>query len=180
MQKQQAAERAAARERAAAQAQRRQTRPLSAEHARAVQQLKQCRTEREQLRTDRETLHRSLRQSRQELAALPRWARSRRHALTDTITSSEQELQQTAPTLGTLDAEIDRLTRQVAHHTRQRLASDLSATHRDRPDRWDLTRSGDLAQPRPAPISGLELSSLLAGQEPYRGAERDLGDGLSL
>ncbi|HWH00411.1 MAG TPA: MobF family relaxase, partial [Pilimelia sp.] len=115
-QNERAAERAAARERVAEQAQRRQTRPLSAEHARAVRQLEQCRGEREQLRTERDALHRALRQTREELDALPRWARSRRRALTETITTSEQQLQQSAPTLGTLDAEIDRLTRQVAHH----------------------------------------------------------------
>jgi conjugative relaxase-like TrwC/TraI family protein len=167
-----AAERAAARERAAAEAQRRQSRPLPAEHVRAVRQLAQCRAERDQLRTDRDALHRALRQIREELDALPRWARGRRRALTDTIISSEQQLQQSAPTLGTLDAEIDRLTRQVAHHTRQRLASDLSAPDRVRPDGWDLIRAAGLARPRLAPISGQDLSGLLAGREPYRGAER--------
>jgi hypothetical protein len=173
------AERAAARERVAAEAQRRQARPLPAEHTRALRQLAQCRAEREQLGADRDALHRALRQTREELDALPRWARGRRRALTDTITSSEQQLQRSAPSLGTLDAEIERLTRQVAHHTRQRQTSDLARPHRPRPDRWDPTRSSVPAPARPAPISGQDLSSLLAGREPYRGAERNHGDGLS-
>ncbi len=88
-------------------------------------------------------------------------------------------MRHSAPTQASLNADIDRLTHQVAHHTRQRLASDLAATARVRPDAWDLTRAGALARPRPAPISGQDLASLLAGREPYRGAERDLGDGLS-
>jgi hypothetical protein len=115
-----AAERAAARERATAEAQRRQTRPMPTEHTRALRQLEQCRAEHAQLRTDRDTQHRALRQTRHHLEALPWWALSRRRSLTDTITSSEQQLRQTEPTLATLDAELDRLTRQVDHHTRQR------------------------------------------------------------
>jgi chromosome segregation ATPase len=176
------AERAAARERVAAELQRRQSRPLPAEHARAVRQLEQCRAEREQLRTDRDGLHGTVQQTRTELEALPRWTRSRRSALTETISSSEQRLRQTGPTQGSLDAEIDRLTRQVAQHTRQRLASDLAAPHRARAEGWDLGRAGELARSRPAPVGDPDLSTirLPGGREPYRGAERDLGDGLSL
>ncbi|MDQ3383267.1 MAG: relaxase domain-containing protein, partial [Actinomycetota bacterium] len=133
----QAAERAAVREAAAAQQQRRQTRPLLPEHARAVQQLNERRAQRERLRTDRDALHRGLHQSRQELEAVPRWARGCRRALTDTILSSEQELRRSEPTLASLDAEMDRLTRQVAQHTRQRLTSDAAGPHRPRPGRWD-------------------------------------------
>jgi hypothetical protein len=173
------AERAAARERLAQQLQHRQARPLPAEHTRAVQQLAQCQAERDQLRADRDAQHRALRQTREELDALPRWARGRRRALADTITSCEQQLQQTAPTLGTLDAEIDRLTRQVAHHTRQRQASDLATPHRPRPDRWDPTPFSAPAGPPPEPPVGHDLSTLLAGRAPYRGAERDLGHGRS-
>ena len=173
------AERAAAREQAAAQAQRQQSRPLLPEHTRAVRQLAACQAQREQLRSGRDLLHRTLQQNKAELQTLPRWARARRRALTDTITSSEQQLVQSSPTLASLDADIDRLTRQVAHHTRQRLASDLSGPDRARPDRWDPTRPGALARPRPAPISGQDLSSLLAARAPYRGDERDVGNGLS-
>jgi conjugative relaxase-like TrwC/TraI family protein len=178
-QNERAAERAAARERAAAELRRRQTRPLPPEHTRTVRQLEQCRAERDQLGADRDALHHALRQTREELKALPRWARGRRRALTDTITSGEQRLRQSEPSLASLDAEIDRLTRQVAHHTRQRLASDLAPPHRARPGRWNLGRDGELARPRTAPLSGQDLSTLLAGREPYRGAERDPGHGLS-
>jgi len=178
-QNQQRAERAAAREAVAAELQRRQARPLLPEHARTVQLLNERRAEREQLRTDRDALHRTLQQTRTELQALPRWARGRRRALTETINSSQHLLWQTEPTQGTLAAETDRLTRQVAQHTRQRLASDLAAPHRARPDRWDLGRAGELARPQPAPLSGQDLSSLLVRREPYRGAEREVGDGLS-
>ena len=176
------AEQAAAREAAAAQRQRRQTRPLLPEHARAVQQLNDRRAEREQVRTERDALHRTLQQNRQELEALPRWARGRRRALTETILGSEQELRRSEPTLVSLDAEIDRLTRQVAHHSRQGLTSDLATPHRTRPDVWDLGRAGELARPWPASGGGHDLSSigLPGGREPYRGAERDRGDGLSL
>jgi conjugative relaxase-like TrwC/TraI family protein len=172
-----AAERAAARERLAAEAQRRQARPLTAEHAHAVQQRTAREAEREQLRTDRDAMHRSLRQTREELEALPRWARGRRRALTDTITSGERRLLQTEPTLATLDAEVDRLTRQLDHHTRQRLASDSAAPHPPRPGGGDPTRPGAPTRPRPAPLSGQDLSSLLAGRAPDREAERDLGEG---
>ncbi len=177
-----ATERAAARKAVAAEQQRRQARPLLPEHARAVQRLNERRAEREQLRTDRDALHRTLQQTRTELEALPRWARGRRRALTDTLTSGQWRRRQTEPTQGSLDAEIDRLTRQVAHHTRQRLASDLAAPHRPRPDGWDLGRAGELARPRPAPVGGHDLSTirLPGGREPYRGVEPDLGDGLSL
>ena len=170
-----AAEWAAARERLAAEAQRRQTRPLPAEHAHAVQQLTAREVEREQLRSDREALRRALRQTREEVEALPRWARGRRRALADTITSGEQRLRQSEPTLATLDAEVGRLTRQVDHHTRQRKASEVAAPHRARPGGWDPTPSGAPTRPRPAPLSEHDLSTLLAGREPYRRAERDLG-----
>ncbi len=173
------AERAAARERATTEAQHRQNRPLPTEHARALRQLEQCRAEREQLRTDRDALHSTLQQTRAQLDAVPRWARNRRRALTDTISSGEQQLLQTEPTLATLDAEVDRLTHQVDHHTRQRQASDVAAPHRPRPGGWEPTRSGAPARPRPAPLSEQKLSTLLARREPYRGAERDLGHDLS-
>jgi len=174
-----AAERAAVRERAVAKAQRQQSRPLLPEHTRAVRQLAACQAQREQLRSGRDLLHRTLQQNRAELETLPRWARARRRGLTDTISSSEQQLVHSSPTLASLDADIDRLTRQVAHHTRQRLTSDLSGPDLARPDRWDPTRPGALARPRPAPISGQDLSSLLAARAPYRGDEQDVGYGLS-
>ncbi len=178
-QNERAAERAAARKRDAAEAQRRQARPLLPEHTRAVRQLAQCRTEREQLRADRDALQRTLQQTKAELETAPRWARGRRRALIDTISSGEQRLQQTAPTLGTLDADIDRLTRQVAHHTQQRLTSDVAAPDRARPDRWDPTRTPALTRPRPEPISRQDLPGLLAGREPHRGPEQARGDGRS-
>jgi len=174
------AERAAARQAVAAELQRRQSRPLLPEHARAVQRLNECRAEREQLRADRDALHRTLQQTHAELEALPRWARGRRRALTETINSSQHLLGQTEPTQGTLNAEIDRLTRQVAHHTRQRLASDLATPHRARPDKWDVGRASELA--RLATVGGHDLSTIgpPAGRGPYRAAEREVGDGLSL
>jgi hypothetical protein len=173
------AEQAAARERAARR-QRRQDRPLTAEHAHAVRQLEQYRTERDQLRTEREVLHRSLQQARSELEELPRWARSRRRTLTDTISSSQQQLHSSAPTQGSLDAEVDRLSRQVAHHTRQR-ARDLSASDPLPSGTTDLIRAAELAWPRPAaPGVRDPFSSTLAGpQDPYRGPDLDTGSGLS-
>jgi hypothetical protein len=95
--------------------------------------------------------------------------------------SSEQELRRSEPTVATLDAEVDRLTRQAAHHTRQRLTSDLSGPHRSRPDRWDLGRAGELARPWPAPGGGHDLTAIAlpGGREPYRGTERDLNGGMS-
>jgi hypothetical protein len=178
-QDEQRAERAAARAAAAEQRQRRQTRPLLPEHTRALRLLEQCRADTEQLHADRTNLRRTLHDTRTALEALPRWARGRRRALTETITSTEQQLRQTEPTQGSLDAELDRLTRQVAHHTRQHLASDLAEQHIPRPDRWDLDRTGLL--PWRTPGDGPEPATLglPRGREPYRGAERDLGDGLS-
>jgi conjugative relaxase-like TrwC/TraI family protein len=165
---------------AAAERRRRQDPPLPPEHARAVRQLEQCRTERDQLRADREALHRSLQHAQNELDTLPRWARSRRRTLTDTISSSQQRLHQTAPTQASLDAEVDRLTRQVAHHTRQR-ARDLAAHDPLPSGTTKLARAAELAWPRPAAPGVRDLfSSGLAGpQNPYRGPERDTGSGLS-
>jgi conjugative relaxase-like TrwC/TraI family protein len=174
------AAREAAAQAAAAERQRRQDRPLTTEHARAVRQLEQCRAERDQLRADRDALHRGLHQAQNELEALPRWARSRRRALTDTISSSQQRLQQTAPTQASLDAEIDRLTRQVAHHTRRR-AHGLAVSDSLPSGTPDLIRAVERAWPRPAaPGTRDPFSSALAGpQDPYRGPERDTGSGLS-
>jgi chromosome segregation ATPase len=172
------AERAAARA-AAVERARRHDRPLPAEHARAVGQLEQCRGERDQLRADRTALHRSLQQAQTELQALPRWARSRRRALTDTISSSQQRLQHTQPAQATLEAEVDRLTRLVAHHTRQR-ARDLAA-HDLLPSGTDVARAAELTWPQPAvPGTRDPFSSALARpHDPYRGPERDTGGGLS-
>jgi len=123
-----------------------------------------------------------LRQTRQELDGLPRWARNRRRALTDTMLNHEQQLRQTEPTLAGMDAEIDRLTRQVTHHSRQYRASDLAGPHRARPGAWDRGRTGELTRPWPTPAGGHDLTAigLARGPEPYRGAERDHDDGLSL
>lgn len=178
-----AAERAAAREAATKERQHyqaRQARPLLPEHARVVQQLYERQAEREQFRTDLAALHGALRQNRAELEGLPRWARGRRRALTDTISSHELQLRQTEPTLAGLDAEIDRLSRQVTHHARQRHASDMTGPHRDRPGSWDLGRTGELTRPWPAPAGDdLAATGLPGRREPYRGAERDLDGGLS-
>jgi conjugative relaxase-like TrwC/TraI family protein len=174
------AERAAAREAVAAERQRRQARPLPAEHSQSVRQLEQRRAERDRLRADRDALRRTLRQTGTELEALPRWARQRRRALTDTLSSSQQQLLQSEPTQASLDAEVDRLTRQVGHHTRQRLNNDLAASHRVRPDGWDRTRDGELARPRRATVRLDDLTaSVLPGSQPYRAPERDRSDGLS-
>ncbi|MDQ3028997.1 MAG: hypothetical protein M3R09_02985, partial [Actinomycetota bacterium] len=62
-------------------------------------------------------------------------------------------------------------------HSRQRLTSELAAPRRPRLDGWDPMRPLAAARPRPAGLSGKDLSGLLAGREPYRGAERDFGDG---
>ena len=111
---------------------------------------------------------------------MPRWARGRRRALTDTIGSYELQLRQTEPTLSGLDAEIDRLSCQVTHHARQRQASNPTGPHRDRPGSWDLSRTGELTRPWPAPHSDDLAAIGLPGRgEPHRGAERDLDGGLS-
>jgi conjugative relaxase-like TrwC/TraI family protein len=174
------AERATARERAAATLQRRQDRPLTAEHARAARQLEHCRAEREQLRADRNALHRALQQAQTELKALPRWARHRRRTLTDSITSSQQRLHHSAPTQASLDAEIDRLTRQVAHHTRQRVR-DLTVHDPLPSGTTDLIRAAEVAWPRPAAPGARDpfSSTLTRPQDPYRGHEHDHGRGLS-
>ena len=177
-----AAERAAAREAATKerQHQARQAQPLLPEHARVVQQLHERQAERAQFRTDLAALHGALRQNLAELEELPRWARGRRQALTDTISSHELPLRQTEPTLGSLDAEIDRLRRQLTHHARQRQANDPTGPHRDRPGSWDRGRTGELIRPWPAPVADDLAAIGLAGRrEPYRGAERDLDGGLS-
>jgi hypothetical protein len=173
------AERAAARA-AAAEHRRRQDRPPPAEHARAARQLEQCRAERDQLRADRNALHRGLQRAQTELEALPRWARSRRRTLIEAITSSQQRLQQTAPAQASLDAEVDRLTRQVAHHTRQ-LARDVTVHDPLPTGTTELFRAAELAWPRPAApgVRDPFSSALARPQDPYRGPERDHGSGLS-
>jgi hypothetical protein len=177
-QAQHAADWAAARAAAEAQCQRRPARPLTPEHARAVQQLDECRAEREQLQAHRDALHRAVQQIREQFEQLPRWAPRRRRNLTDALTSGQQRLRQTQPTLSTLDADIDRLTRQVAHNTRQRQASELAAQHPIRPNAWDRTRTGQPAGSGPAPLDERQVASMLARREPHRGPERDHTDGL--
>ena len=180
-QHQRAAERALAREAAAAEHRRSQARPLTPEHARAVQQLDQYRAEREQLRTHRDTLHSVVQRTQEQLEQLPRWARRRRRALTDTLASGQQRLRQTEPTKATLDAEIDRLTRQLAHHTRLQQVSDVTAQRWPPGDGWDLTGALTRARRGPAPGDSRDLSTLtLPGRhEPSRGPERDTRDGRS-
>jgi len=176
-QRQRAAEQAAAREAAAAQRQRWQARPLTPEHARAVQQLDEYGAEHEQLRAHRDALHSAVQQAREQLEQLPRWAPRRRRALTDILISGQQQLRQTDPTWATLDAEIDRLTRQIAHHTRQRQDDDSAAQHPVRPGAWDPTRPGHPMGLRPALVSAHDLARLLANGEHHRGADRDRADG---
>jgi len=176
-----AAEPALAREAAAAEPRRSPARPPAPEHARAIHQLDECRAERELLRTHRDALHQAVQQTHEQLAQLPRWARRRRRALTDTLASGQQRLRQTEPTMATLDAEIDRLTRQVAHHTRQQQASGLTAQHRLPGDGWDLTRALTHARRGPAPRDSHDLSTrtLPGRREPTRGPERNTHDGRS-
>ena len=110
---------------------------------------------------------------------MPRWARGRRRALTDTISQYELQLRQTEPTLASLDAEIDRLSRQVTHHIRQRQANGLTGPHRARPGSWDLSLPSELTRPRPAAVGDdLAAIGLPGRREPYGGAERDLDGGL--
>ena len=177
-QQQRAAERGAAREAAEAQRQRWHARPLTPEHALAVQQLDACRAEREQLGGRRDALHSALEQTGEQLEQLPRWAYRRRRTLTDTLTSGRQQLRRTDPTFATLDAEIERLTRQIAHHTRQRQASDLAGQHPVRPDTWEPTRPGQPTGPRPAPLGAHDLARPLVNGERHRRADRDCADGL--
>ena len=186
-QEQQTAERAAAREAATRDRQDRQdqrvrqARPLLPEHARAIEQLSELRAEHEQLRTDLVALHGTLRQTRQELEGLPRWARRRRTALTDSINSHQQQLRHSEPTLASLDAEIDRISRQVTHHARQRQASDLTGPLRARPGSWDRGLTGQLIHPWPTTVADdLRAIGQPGRREPYRGAVRDVDDGLSL
>jgi conjugative relaxase-like TrwC/TraI family protein len=171
------AERQAERQAAVATGQRRpqQGRPLTPEHALAAQQLEQRRAERDQLRAERAELHRTLQQARAQHDALPRWARGRRNTLTEVITISEQRLQQTEPTQATLDAEIDRLSRQVAHHTRQRLTHDLAPHRHARPAAWDLTRDGKLARPQQIAAAERDRLGIPPLVRDYRGPQHDLG-----
>ncbi|MBC7373419.1 MAG: AAA family ATPase, partial [Frankiales bacterium] len=158
----------------------RQARPLLPEHATAIQQLSERRAEHEQLRAELVALHGTLRQTREELEASPRWARGRRRALTNTINSHQLQLRQSEPTLASLDAGIDRLSRQVTHHARQHQTSDLAGPLRYRPGSWDPGRTGELTRPWPTPTDDDLTAIGLAGRrEPYRGAERDLDGGLS-
>ncbi len=173
-----AAERAAARDAAEAKRRRREERPLTPGHARAVQQLDEYRAERHRLRAHRDALHSAVQQTREQLEQLPRWARHRRRTLTDTLTRGQQQLRQTDPTWATLDADIDRLTRQVAHHTGQRQADDLAGQHPVRPNTWDRTRTGQPTWSGPDPLDARQLASMLARREPYRSAEPDHTDGL--
>ena len=176
-QAQHAAERAAVRAAAEAQRQRWQVRPLTPEHTQAVAQLDQCRAEREQLRARRDALQQSVQRTREQLEQLPRWAYRRRRTLTDALTRGQQQLRQTDSAWATLDADIDRLTRRVAHHARQRQASDLAAQHPVRPDSWGRTRPGQPGRLRPTPVDAHELASLLASGERHRRADRDHTDG---
>jgi hypothetical protein len=173
-QTQHAAERAAARDAAEAQRQRWDARPLTPEHAQAVQQLDELRTEWEQLHAHRDALHRALQQTSEQLEQLPRLARRRRRALTDNLLSGQRQLRQTDPTFATLDAEIDRLTRQIAHHTRHHQPSHPTAHHRLPGDGWDLARA--LTQTRHGAVpSGSDDRSTITLSGPLHSAGRPGG-----
>jgi hypothetical protein len=167
-----AAQQAAERDGAAEQRRRWQARPLTPEHNRAVQQLEQTRAERERLQADRDALRQALRAQREQLEELPRWAYRRRRALTASVAGTRQSLRLTDSILGTLDGEIERLTRQVAHHSRRRVAGDLAVQqqHRARAGTWH----------RSAPPDAGELARLLLERQPCRAAVPDSADGLSL
>ena len=146
-----AARRQAERQAAQAEARRRATRQLPPEHQKTLQQLTDRRAEHAQLQIRQADLQATLDQAREQLGALPRWARhSRRDALQGTITQVQQQVGQAQREQGSVAAEIERLTRRADQQARERdtTATDTAraSARRAWADVWDGT---GLTSPRP-------------------------------
>ena len=134
---------------AQAEAHHRDTQQLPAEHQQTVQQLTDRHTQHAQLQTRQDTLTSALELARQELQALPRWARRRRRdSVHDAINNTQHQLGQVQHELANVVADIDWLTRQVERHATQRASNAAStaastaaraAARRAWADVWDGT-----------------------------------------
>ena len=146
-----AARRQAERQAAQAEAHRCATRQLPPEHQKTLQQLTDRRAEHAQLQIRQADLRATLDQAREQLGALPRWARhSRRDALQGTITHVQSQVGQAQREQGSVAAEIERLTRRADQQARERdtTAKDTAraSARRAWADVWDGT---GLTSPRP-------------------------------
>lgn len=99
------------------------------EHQQTLQQLTDRRALYDQLHTRYGQLHETLEQTRQQLNALPRWARQhRRDTFTTAVSSAQQQLGQVQQLKSTLEAEIDRRARRVEHQARERVNATGTST----------------------------------------------------
>jgi conjugative relaxase-like TrwC/TraI family protein len=118
------------------------------EHAATAALLAQRQAERAQTAAIHDHHLQELAQARAEHAGLPRWAPRRRPALTDLIHHHETGRAQAQPVLNRLDVEINELTRQVDHDTRDR--QDRADREQRRPGAALVARlHAGLARPRP-------------------------------
>jgi conjugative relaxase-like TrwC/TraI family protein len=121
------------------------------DHAATAALLERRRAELRQLKNDQSQRWQQVHQAQNEVAALPRWARSRRQALTATI--GEHQAALATPIPSELTDEIERLTRQVAQDTRER-TDRTNVLETERLGRALFTRpAGDLSRPRPAAVT---------------------------
>ena len=164
------ARRDADRQAAQSQAQHRDARRLPAEHLQTLQQLTDRRAEQQQLQTRQDTLTSTLELAREQLQALPRWARRRRDSVHDAISSTQQQLGQVQHEQSNVVADIEWLTRQVEQHTRQRASTASTAAgtaaraaaRRAWADVWDgtgLTNPRATRDPWPPTFRGPETPS---------------------
>ena len=152
---------------AQAEVQHRDTRQLPAEHLQTLQQLTDRRAVHQQLQTRQDTLTVTLELAREQLQALPRWARRRRRdSVHDAFSNTQQQLDQVQREQSNVIADIERLSRQVEQHATQRATAASNAVsaaaRRAWADVWDgtgLTNPRPTRDPWPRTVRGPETSS---------------------
>lgn len=168
-------------------------RPVPDHHARAAEQLQSQQQQRDQLRAHRAELQQTIWTAGRDLADCPRWNRSRKRKLTETITGHQQALRQGEPLQASLDLAVDRLRAVVRQHDNDRAAQVSEAAHElYRSEVLAPGRSAlpDLAVPRgrgqpvhypadpgPRPVSR-RTTSLQQDPMPLPDHGRDLGRGM--
>jgi len=114
------------------------------EHTADLQRLRQLHRDRDQLSNQRLEVVRAAQQTHAQLVDAPRWARTRRRDLTDTLTRCDSQLQQHPEQLAHLDTQINQVTSRLAQHDRQ----------------WNARRDTDYRTPRWAAAAADPLGQL--------------------
>jgi conjugative relaxase-like TrwC/TraI family protein len=97
--------------------------PVPAHHAHTAERLRRQQEQRDQFHAHRAQLQQQMQTAGRELADCPRWNRSRKRQLTETITADQYALTNSEPLQDRLDNEVSRLTAVVRNHDDERAAA---------------------------------------------------------